>query len=122
MAALRSLDVELEAVTPLWIGGSDRQAELRPPTMRGCLRPTGSVPWPAVCSRSRYLRSARRSRPSSAAQRALPQSSCGCSVRRGPASRSVRTLNRHRASPTCSGRSFSRNATPSYRASGSGCE
>ena len=38
MAALKSLDVELEAVTPLWIGGADRQAELRPPTMRGCLR------------------------------------------------------------------------------------
>jgi CRISPR-associated protein Cmr1 len=38
MAALRSLDVELEAVTPLWIGGADSQAELRPPSMRGCLR------------------------------------------------------------------------------------
>jgi CRISPR-associated protein Cmr1 len=38
MAALRLLDVELEAVTPLWIGGADSQAELRPPSMRGCLR------------------------------------------------------------------------------------
>ena len=35
MAALRSLDVELEAVTPLWIGGADRQAELRPPSVQG---------------------------------------------------------------------------------------
>ena len=31
MAALSLLDVELEAVTPLWIGGADSQAELRPP-------------------------------------------------------------------------------------------
>src|SRR5436305_15097665 len=38
MAALKALDVELEAVTPLWIGGADRQAELRPPSVRGCLR------------------------------------------------------------------------------------
>jgi len=38
MARLRSFEVELEAVTPLWIGGADRQAELRPPAMRGCLR------------------------------------------------------------------------------------
>ncbi len=38
MAGLRTLDVELEAVTPLWIGGANRQAELRPPSMRGCLR------------------------------------------------------------------------------------
>jgi CRISPR-associated protein Cmr1 len=38
MAALKSVDVELEAVTPLWIGGADRHAELRPPSMRGCLR------------------------------------------------------------------------------------
>jgi CRISPR type III-B/RAMP module RAMP protein Cmr1 len=38
MAALRSLDVELEAVTPLWIGGADARAELRPPSVRGCMR------------------------------------------------------------------------------------
>ncbi|MEA2499990.1 MAG: CRISPR-associated protein Cmr1 [Actinomycetota bacterium] len=38
MAGLRSLDVELEAVTPLWIGGADARAELRPPSVRGCLR------------------------------------------------------------------------------------
>ena len=38
MAGLRSLEVELEAVTPLWIGGASRQAELRPPSVRGCLR------------------------------------------------------------------------------------
>ncbi len=38
MAALSFLDVELEAVTPLWIGGADSQAELRPPSMRGYLR------------------------------------------------------------------------------------
>jgi CRISPR-associated protein Cmr1 len=38
MAALILLDVELEAVTPLWIGGADLQAELRPPSMRGCMR------------------------------------------------------------------------------------
>ena len=34
----RTLDVELEAVTPLWIGGADTQAELRAPSVRGCLR------------------------------------------------------------------------------------
>src|SRR5436190_18352765 len=38
MAALKSMDVELEAVTPLWIGGASAQAELRPPSVRGCLR------------------------------------------------------------------------------------
>ena len=38
MAGLRSLDVELEAVTPLWIGGADARAELRPPSVRGCMR------------------------------------------------------------------------------------
>ena len=38
MAALKSLEVELEAVTPLWIGGAGRQAELRSPTVRGCMR------------------------------------------------------------------------------------
>ena len=38
MAALTSLDVELEVVTPLWIGGASRQSELRPPSVRGCLR------------------------------------------------------------------------------------
>ena len=38
MAALRSLDVELEAVTPLWIGGANARAELRPPSVRGCMR------------------------------------------------------------------------------------
>lgn len=38
MAALRSIEVELEAVTPLWIGGARKQAELRPPSVRGCLR------------------------------------------------------------------------------------
>jgi CRISPR-associated protein Cmr1 len=38
MAGLTSLEVELEAVTPLWIGGASRQTELRPPSVRGCLR------------------------------------------------------------------------------------
>jgi CRISPR-associated protein Cmr1 len=38
MAALKLLEIELEAVTPLWIGGADTQAELRPPSVRGCLR------------------------------------------------------------------------------------
>ena len=38
MASLRSLEVELEAVTPLWIGGASRQTELRPPSVRGCMR------------------------------------------------------------------------------------
>ena len=38
MAALKSLEVELEAVTPLLIGGASQQAELRPPTVRGCMR------------------------------------------------------------------------------------
>ena len=38
MAGLRSVEVELEAVTPLWIGGASRQAELRPPSVRGHLR------------------------------------------------------------------------------------
>jgi CRISPR-associated protein Cmr1 len=38
MAMLRSIDLDLEAVTPLWIGGADRQPELRPPSVRGCMR------------------------------------------------------------------------------------
>ena len=38
MALPRSLDVELEAVTPLWIGGASYQSELRAPSVRGCLR------------------------------------------------------------------------------------
>src|SRR5438132_7646509 len=38
MGRLRSLEVEVEAVTPLWIGGASAQAELRPPSVRGCLR------------------------------------------------------------------------------------
>src|SRR5271166_5524080 len=38
MARLRSLEVELEAVTPLWIGGASARAELRPPSVRGCMR------------------------------------------------------------------------------------
>jgi CRISPR-associated protein Cmr1 len=38
MGRLRVLEVELEAVTPLWIGGADYQAELRSPSVRGCLR------------------------------------------------------------------------------------
>ncbi len=38
MASPRTLEVELEAVTPLWIGGADARAELRPPSVRGCLR------------------------------------------------------------------------------------
>jgi len=38
MTGLRSLEVELEAVTPLWIGGADARAELRPPSVRGCMR------------------------------------------------------------------------------------
>ena len=38
MRKLRAIDLELEAVTPLWIGGAGRQPELRPPSVRGCLR------------------------------------------------------------------------------------
>jgi hypothetical protein len=38
MGRLRSVEVELEAVTPLWIGGASAQAELRPPSLRGCMR------------------------------------------------------------------------------------
>lgn len=38
MKDLRAINLELEAVTPLWIGGADRQPELRPPAVRGCLR------------------------------------------------------------------------------------
>ncbi|HMF36951.1 MAG TPA: type III-B CRISPR module RAMP protein Cmr1, partial [Isosphaeraceae bacterium] len=38
MAGLTSLEVELEAVTPLWIGGASKQAELRPPSVRGYMR------------------------------------------------------------------------------------
>ncbi len=38
MKDLRVINLELEAVTPLWIGGANRQPELRPPTIRGCLR------------------------------------------------------------------------------------
>jgi CRISPR-associated protein Cmr1 len=38
MALPRSIDLDLEAVTPLWIGGADRQPELRPPAVRGCMR------------------------------------------------------------------------------------
>ena len=38
MGRLRSLEVEVEAVTPLWIGGASAQAELRPPSVRGCMR------------------------------------------------------------------------------------
>ena len=38
MGQLRSLDIELQTVTPLWSGGADSQPELRPPTMRGCFR------------------------------------------------------------------------------------
>jgi CRISPR-associated protein Cmr1 len=38
MDRVSSLEAELEAVTPLWMGGAARQAELRPPAVRGCLR------------------------------------------------------------------------------------
>lgn len=38
MGRLRALEVELEAVTPLWIGGASAQSELRPPSVRGCMR------------------------------------------------------------------------------------
>jgi CRISPR-associated protein Cmr1 len=38
MDRLASLDLDLEAVTPLWIGGAGRNAELRPPSVRGCMR------------------------------------------------------------------------------------
>ncbi len=38
MAGLTSLEVELEAVTPLWRGGASKQAELRPPSLRGYMR------------------------------------------------------------------------------------
>ena len=38
MGQLRVLDLELEAVSPLWIGGADSRAELRAPSFRGCLR------------------------------------------------------------------------------------
>jgi len=38
MGIPRALNVELEAVTPLWIGGADARAELRAPSVRGCLR------------------------------------------------------------------------------------
>ncbi len=38
MAGLTTMEVELEVVTPLWIGGASRQSELRPPSVRGCLR------------------------------------------------------------------------------------
>jgi CRISPR-associated protein Cmr1 len=38
MGQLRVSDLELEAVSPLWIGGASSQAELRAPSLRGCLR------------------------------------------------------------------------------------
>lgn len=38
MADIASLEAELEVVTPIWMGGADRKTELRPPTVRGCLR------------------------------------------------------------------------------------
>ncbi|MGC8643854.1 MAG: type III-B CRISPR module RAMP protein Cmr1 [Isosphaeraceae bacterium] len=38
MASLRTLEVELQAVTPLWTGGASRQTEVRPPSVRGALR------------------------------------------------------------------------------------
>ena len=38
MARLTCLDLELQAVTPLWLGGASYQAELRAPSLRGCLR------------------------------------------------------------------------------------
>ncbi len=38
MGKLKAIDLELEAVTPLWIGGAGRHPELRPPSVRGCLR------------------------------------------------------------------------------------
>jgi CRISPR-associated protein Cmr1 len=38
MAIPRSLEVELETVTPMWTGGANLMAELRSPSMRGSLR------------------------------------------------------------------------------------
>ena len=38
MKELRRIVVPLETVTPLWMGGAGSQPELRPPSMRGCLR------------------------------------------------------------------------------------
>lgn len=38
MGRLRTLNVDVTAVTPLWMGGAGYQAELRPPTVRGCMR------------------------------------------------------------------------------------
>ncbi len=38
MRRLDSADLQLEAVTPLWMGGCNYQPELRPPSMRGCMR------------------------------------------------------------------------------------
>jgi hypothetical protein len=38
VSQLRVLDLELEAVSPLWMGGASSQAELRAPSLRGCLR------------------------------------------------------------------------------------
>ncbi len=38
MGESKAIDLELEAVTPLWMGGASYQPELRPPSVRGCLR------------------------------------------------------------------------------------
>ncbi len=38
MGQLKSLEYELQTVTPLWMGGASFQPELRPPSVRGCLR------------------------------------------------------------------------------------
>jgi CRISPR-associated protein Cmr1 len=35
---LRKISVRLETVTPLWMGGAEFRPELRPPSVRGCLR------------------------------------------------------------------------------------
>ncbi len=38
MDGMREMRLRLETVTPAWIGGAGFQPELRPPTLRGCLR------------------------------------------------------------------------------------
>ena len=49
MAGLRSLDVELEAVTPLWIGGADASGRATSRRRCGAACASGSGRWPAVC-------------------------------------------------------------------------
>jgi len=38
MGRFREICLPLEAVTPVWMGGAGAQPELRPPSLRGCLR------------------------------------------------------------------------------------